>query len=293
MLLHSKPVIMSKPDEATILVDAHVHIYDCFDLNIMLDAALNNFRTAAHDTGLGSAITGVLLLTETRSYNWFQQTRDMCKKKQPVPASENGWEIKLTQDSIVLLAKHKKGWQGDENLPDDIRIYIVAGRQIVTAEGLELLALATDCAFEDGLPVSSALATVRESGALPVFPWAVGKWLGKRGKILATVLTHEFPAGLCLGDNSGRPGFWRNPSHFKQARALNMLVLPGTDPLPFASQAKRVGSFGFSIPGRLSDAHPATDLKRLLQAPQKKLQAYGQLEKPWRFFVNQIRLRMA
>ena len=275
-------------NKATILVDAHVHIYDCFDLDILLDTALHNFRKAAHDIGHEGKITGVLLLTETRNDNWFRHTRDMCLKNQQVLATETGWELQVTPESTVLQAKQHRDMQGNE-----IEFYIIAGRQINTAEGLELLALATDCTFEDGLPLSSALATVSESGAIPVFPWAVGKWLGKRGKILSALLSREPPADLCLGDNSGRPVFWRNPSHFKQARALNMQILPGTDPLPFANEAMRVGSFGFMVQGSLGHAHPAADLKRLLQATETKLLAYGQLEKPWRFFMNQIRLRLA
>ncbi len=125
--------------------------------------------------------------------------------------------------------------------------------------------------------------------------WAVGKWLGKRGKILSSLLAAEAKAhnNLWLGDNSARPVFWSNPSHFKQARVLNMPVLPGTDPLPFASEVNRVGSFGFSMRGQLSKAQPATDLKRLLRAKETEVLVYGQLENPWRFFINQIRLRMA
>jgi len=284
---------MSKADEASILVDAHVHIYDCFELNILLDAALHNFNKAAFNIGLEGTVTRVLLLTETRSYNWFLRAQDKCIKKQSLLASEKGWEIQLTPDSTVLLAKQNKDSRGDEKHSNDIQIYIIAGRQIVTAEGLELLALATHLSFEDGLPVSSALVAARASGAIPVFPWAVGKWLGKRGKILSTLLSRESPADLCLGDNSGRPVFWPNPLHFRQARALNMHVLPGTDPLPFASEAMRVGSFGFSMRGQLSKVQPATDLKRLLRAKETRLLAYGRLEKPWRFFANQIRLRMA
>ena len=180
--------------------------------------------------------------------------------------------IGLTSDSSALLATQKNDRQNTANLQNTMSIYIVAGRQIVTAEGLELLALGTDQLFEDGLPASSALTAVRASGALPVFPWAVGKWLGKRGKILSDLLSRELrsnesatdgsSADLYLGDNSGRPIFWHNPSHFKQARALDMHVLPGTDPLPFADEAKRVGSFGFVVHGSLSDEHPVDDLKR-------------------------------
>ncbi|NOQ87374.1 MAG: hypothetical protein GQ550_00470 [Gammaproteobacteria bacterium] len=45
--------------------------------------------------------------------------------------------------------------------------------------------------------------------------------------------------------------------------------------------------------GQLSKAQPAADLKQLLRAKETELLAYGQLENPWRFFVNQIRLRTA
>lgn len=284
---------MSKIEETAILVDAHVHIYDCFELDSLLDAALQNFCKAAYNNGLQGAFMGVLLLTETKTDNWFQHTRDMYKNNQHLHTPEERWEIQLTSDSTVLRAKHIKGGQRDEKPFNETQIYIIAGRQIITSEGLELLALATDSHFDDGMSISETLDVVRESDAIPVIPWAVGKWLGKRGKILSSFLSNRPHNGLFLGDNSGRPVFWPNPSHFKQARELNMRILPGTDPLPFASQAIRIGSFGFIVHGRLDDAQPASDLKQLLRATQTKILAYGQLEKPWRFFANQIRLRIA
>ena len=169
----------------------------------------------------------------------------------------------------------------------------MAGRQIITAEGLELLALATDSMFEDGLSISSALGTVREQDAIPVFPWGVGKWLGKRGKLLSTLLESETNTDLCLGDNSGRPVFWRNPLHFQQARVKNFDLLPGTDPLPFPEEAHRVGSFGFMVNGSLSNTQPSTDLKRILRNRSSQKIAYGQLETALRFTANQIRLRIS
>ena len=269
---------MSNTDAGTLLVDAHVHVYDCFDIDKLLDAALHNFNHAAKKTGLDGVFSGVLLLSESRRDNWFMQSS--------MTDSYSNWQIEKTRDKTVLQARLLT-----DNADNIKIIYIVAGRQIITAEGLELLALITDSTFEDGLPISSALSIVREQDAVPVLPWAAGKWLGKRGKILSSLLAAEVNKDLCLGDNSGRPVFWSNPSHFKQARVLNMPVLPGTDPLPFASEVIRVGSFGFSLRGQLSKAQPAADLKRLLRAKETELRVYGQLEKPWRFFVNQIRLR--
>lgn len=276
--------MMSDTDAGTLLVDAHVHVYDCFDIDKLLDAALHNFKHAAKKTGLDDGFSGILLLSESSRDNWFLQSS--------MADSYSRWQIEKTGDKMVLKARLRTDNAQNNNNNINI-IYIIAGRQIITAEGLELLALITDSTFEDGLPISSLLSIVREQDAVPVLPWAVGKWLGKRGKILSSLLAAEENNDLCLGDNSGRPLFWPNPSHFKQARVLNMPVLPGTDPLPFASEATRVGSFGFSIRGQLSKAQPAADLKRLLRAKETELRVYGQLEKPWRFFVNQIRLRTA
>lgn len=272
---------MSDTDAGTLLVDAHVHVYDCFDIDELLDAALSNFNHAAKKNGLDEGFSGVLLLSETSRDNWFLQSSKTD--------SNSHWQIEKTLDKTVLQAKLRTN-----NVRDNI-IYIVAGRQIITAEGLELLALVTDSTFEDGMPISSALSAVREQDAIPVLPWAVGKWLGKRGKILSSLLATEAKAhnDLSLGDNSARPVFWSNPSHFKQARVLKLPVLPGTDPLPIVGEEIRVGSFGFSMRGQLSKAQPAADLKQLLRAKETELRAYGQLENPWRFFINQIRLRMA
>ena len=42
---------MSDMDTDILLVDAHVHIYDCFDVDKLLDAALRNFNRAAQEMG--------------------------------------------------------------------------------------------------------------------------------------------------------------------------------------------------------------------------------------------------
>ncbi len=270
--------MMNDTGAGILLVDAHVHIYDCFDIDMLLDAALHNFSGAAKKRGLNNEFTGVLLLSETRRDNWFQNAAQS--------SSQGRWQIEQMPDKIVLRAKL---------LADDTEniIYIMAGRQIITAEGMELLALATDSDFEDGLSVASALHAVREQNAIPVLPWAVGKWLGKRGKILSQLLKAEAQSDLCLGDNGGRPVFWYKPSHFQQAKIVNIPLLPGTDMLPFSSEVARAGSFGFMMQGKLSDMQPSADLKQLLRNKALQITAYGRLETPLRFVINQLRLRVS
>jgi len=280
---------MISTDEATILVDAHVHIYECFEIETLLDSAWNNFTQAAQHLGLNEdKIVPVMLLAETSSENWYRRTHEKCKKNQQASVVGHHWEICNTQDVAVLKAVKRNRLTGIEQL-----IFIMAGRQIITAERLELLALATDSMFDDGLTISSALDAVRQMDSIPVLPWAVGKWLGKRGKLLTKLLSSETDTDLCLGDNSGRPVFWHSPSHFQLARANNYKVLPGTDPLPFPEEAQRIGSFGFIVNGRLSNTHPSTDLKQLLRNSSLHMATYGQLETFYRFIANQIRLRVS
>jgi hypothetical protein len=45
-----------------ILVDAHVHIYDCFDLETFLDSALGNFKAEALRLEQGNGSTAILNL---------------------------------------------------------------------------------------------------------------------------------------------------------------------------------------------------------------------------------------
>lgn len=72
-----------------------------------------------------------------------------------------------------------------------------------------------------------------------------------------------------------------------------MRILPGTDPLPFAREAGRVGSFGFMLHGKLTNTRPSADFKQLLRNNALQITAYGPLESPLRFIVNQVRLRIS
>lgn len=262
-----------------ILVDAHVHIYDCFDLHTFLDSALSNFRAEAARCGQGVTFTALLLLTETARENWFQRLKKLASEERQIGnrAFEN-WTFHRTKESSSLCARRDSTQM----------LFLIAGRQIVTAENLEVLALATDKEFEDGIPLTEVIRTVRGSGAIPVIPWGPGKWMGQRGMILTKTLNGPEAPGLFLGDNGNRPGFWPRPSHFKVAETKGIRVLPGSDPLPFPSESWRPGSFGFSVNRSITPEYPASDLKRILLDPTTRLKEYGHLEHLWRFFRNQL-----
>jgi hypothetical protein len=248
------------------LVDAHVHFHPCFDLQTFLDGALRNFRNARK----AAEGTGYLLLTESAGAHWFQRWRDGLN-------AGGGWRFELTPEDESLLAVSGTGE----------RLVLVAGRQIVTRERLEVLALGRDLELPDGLPLVETLERVRESEALPVLPWGFGKWWGRRGAVVAETLGHD--GELFLGDNGGRLG--PEPALFRQARKLGIRLLPGSDPLPFARHAGLAGSYGFVLPHAVDTDRPAaTLLRRIRESGQPR--AFGRRAGLPRFLRDQVGMQL-
>ena len=87
-----------------ILVDAHVHIYDCFDLEKFLDAAYSNFQSIADRLGHGDNFTPILLLAETAKDYWFDRLREYADGKNTYKDSAiKKWEFHHTGESVSLL----------------------------------------------------------------------------------------------------------------------------------------------------------------------------------------------
>jgi len=259
---------------ASVFVDAHVHIHDCFDIDRFLDAAAMNLHT--HVPGESSrAPRFVLCLTETRGANKFADLLGRAGS----PA--DGWQVRPGGSSRSLIATHSRLGE----------IEVVAGRQIVTAEKLEVLALGTRHEWDDGLPAETVIRSVLEAGAIPVLPWGFGKWLGRRRRVIESLIEKFDDGSVYLGDNGGRSAVLPTPPEFALAQARGIQVLPGSDPLPFESEYSRAGSFGFQV-----DGLPVKDgvwpiLCAMLQRDEAKLKPFGRLESPIRFARNQIAMQ--
>lgn len=265
-----------------ILADAHVHIYDCFDLEQFFDAALLNFQTEAKQQKeeIQNCLF-FLLLTEGAQQNWFLR---IAQEAVTEKISFGKWSVALTAEKICLLACH--------DLCPDVKIYLVAGRQIVTAEKLEVLALFTEQFYDDGSSLKNTVENVRENGSIPVIPWGAGKWFGKRGRILKRFLDLYHGNDLLLGDNGGRPSFWPTPPFFHFAKSKGIKILPGSDPLPFAPESKKPGGYGCSFKGAVNPLCPAKSIKKQIVDPEKNFTPYGRHETAFRFFRNQIAMQI-
>ena len=156
-------------------VDAHVHMHACFDRECFLDAAVGNLGVGP---SIGDKLFGVLCLTETAEADWFQQVKTALAH-----GGEHGsrWRFEATAEKNSILAADV----------DNRQIAIVAGRQIVTAEGLEVLALGLAERFDDGQAIGPVLEHVSRAGALPVLPWGFGKWTGRRGRIVRQIIAES------------------------------------------------------------------------------------------------------
>ena len=205
-------------------VDTHAHVLPMFDQPRLLDAA------AGYAERHGGGVS-VLCLAERRDDHVFSAWRET--------GEVGAWSFESVGEPEVLFA-HRGG---------PTEVVVIAGRQIITAERLEVLALGTDQTFTDGCDTAATLAEVRSSGALAVIPYGFCKWTGRRGRLLSRLIEQHHDRGLILGDNGGRPTLGPRPPHFDQAAAHRMTILPGTDPLPLRSCARQAGGFGVIVDG--------------------------------------------
>ena len=259
----------------TLLVDGHVHFHPCFQVGAFLDAAASNFASGRSEVGSADAV-GCLMLTENA---WRHDFRAFSRGLGARTAPE--WTVTPTEEDRSLLARRDDGE----------RLFLVAGRQVVTAERLEVLALGTLDEFSDGLPLDEALAAVGSSGALPVIPWGFGKWTGRRGRMVGDLLASPEADSLFLGDNGGRPRALPTPPLFGVARDRGIPILRGSDPLPLPREVRKPGRFGFVIETSSDLRAPDAAIKAAL-ADRTQPEGYGRLERLPTFAHRQISLRL-
>lgn len=226
------------------VADAHVHVYPAHDPGVLLRAAVDNLSPwkARPDDRLA------LFLTERTGCRFFASLQ-----AGEVPWPE-GWDQHPGDEPNTLWVKPS----------DREAVLVVAGRQVVTDQRLEVLCLGVDGPVEDGMDVSRTIRRVLDDGGLPVLPWSPGKWQGARGDPVRAAVEEGGPDTLWVGDILMRPRGWPEPAPLRLARKRGLGILPGTDPLPMAGEERLVGRYGFRVAGdglvatlRAGTAHPS------------------------------------
>lgn len=202
------------------LVDGHAHIYPSFSLSIALRSASSALGDLYPNT------PRVICLAEPADCNVFEQLSRFPH---------------LGDDG--LLIRVDDGCLRVESGNSSPLCFVLPGRQVVTAENIEVLALNVKDDIQNGL---SAVDTVRcaiDLGALPVLAWSPGKWFFERKAVIERVLETFGPAEIAIGDTTLRPVGWSTPQLMRSALDAGYRVLCGSDPLPLPGEERRLGSY--------------------------------------------------
>ena len=261
-------------------IDSHVHFHDMTDPAGLFDACLKAFRDALPHMLKARAFSGMLVLTEPQSRQSFASLLALIPQVCSAVALAS-WTLERTGEDISLRAVHRSGET----------IFLLAGQQIVTAENLEVLSLLALPFIPDGLDLRETVRQVRLAGGLPVLPWGVGKWLGRRGKIISEFLQEPLEQPVFLGDNGGRPALWASVPQFRLAADRGVPVLRGSDPLRCSFTRRQAGSFGNLLEAPVDPQRPADSLRRALTTIDGLPAAFGRPERLLHFCKDQLALR--
>jgi len=141
-----------------------------------------------------------------------------------------------------------------------MQLCLVAGRQIVTGEKLEILGLGISEKIPDGVTAEEAIEKILSTGGLPVLPFSPGKWFFGRGR-LAKSLVEKYGQKLIVGDSALRPLGWGEPEIMRLAKGK---ILPGSDPLPMPGEEKYAGCCGFVYEGPFDTLTPLASMKEII-----------------------------
>jgi hypothetical protein len=264
-----------------VIADAHAHVYPCYDASASIAAAWRNLNELAAGAGPEPAAGGDVLLavflTERCDCHFFRDLRDGAVRP-------GGFRVGAVSEEGALAL-----FPADGGRP----LYVFAGRQVATRERLEALVLTADLDAADGQPFEAVADVARAAGAPAVLPWSPGKWLGARGRLVARIMAKTPPDDLLIGDTALRPQGWREPALMRQARENGFRVVAGTDPLPFAGEERRIGTYGAILDaGAFDAAQPVTSVRRALRQKGTALRSVGRRCGWWGVARRLLRHRM-
>ena len=250
-----------------VAADGHVHVYPVYDTKALFRNLIQNLdRLAGLPAGcagsetVGSRIYKLAFLAESREHNFFSRLQNQDKA-----IMANGLEVVSAPDPVCVTV----GLRGVG------QVCLVAGRQIVTRERLEILGLAMRVTIPDGLPAAEVIQRVVEAGGIPILAWSPGKWLFARGQLVRDLIASDQGRGLRLGDTTLRPTLWPEPRPMRRARESGMTVIPGSDPLPLAGEERYAGTYGFVYQGAFDAEQPAASIGRMLAGPATAITPVG------------------
>ena len=254
-----------------------MHLHPGVDLGRAFDAAMRHARRASRERSSVEPNGIVLCLVDPE-----QGARFSALRRRSESADLGDWRLRSTEERGSLLAERDDG----------ARVAVVAGRQVRTAEGFEVLLLAST----RQLPASEPLETTVRRGLcedeIVVVAWGFGKWWFLRGDRLRSLLRSQAGERLYLGDNAGRLPCGPHLGLLREARRRSVPILPGSDPLPLPGHEQRVGQYGFLVSRFDLSRRPAAMLRSRIRSLEGQPRRYGSLDSPARALISQLQLRL-
>jgi hypothetical protein len=246
-------------------LDPHAHLYDAYSLVDWVAAAIRNL-------GGGPDAYKMVVIVDRMGQDSFARFR------QEAPSFGEWNEVPVGDGS------------SSESLSGSVSIEagsltVIRGVQYVSAERLEVLGLGVTRTIEDGAPCRAVIESITKAQGVPCLPWSPGKWLGRRGAIVARILESSSAAQLVFGDIAIRSRVGPPSSLLRKARRDGYLILPGTDPLPVVKDTCLVGSYGVEvdIPSLPSPASTSPNsILRYFLSNSDRVRVWGRPNSPFR-----------
>ena len=267
--------------DGLVVVDSHVHYYECFHLGHFLRATRRELCKSAIMANDEGSHHRILVLLDVEDVSCFDMLR--CAV---LSSNEADWRVQETKEAFSFSMLIPLSGRGV------CRVSVVRGYQAATVERLEVLALGTDARLREGVTLEETVRCTIDVGAIPIIPWGLGKWWGARGRMLKDMMQSEMGTSIWLGDTSHRPMGLPQPRAFAVAEARGIPIIPGSDPFPLPSHAGRVGRYGFTLTGVMDSEYPGASLKALLNERDSGLTTFGTRTNLVGSLRNQVKLRV-
>ncbi len=269
-----------------IFIDGHVHLWQNFDLDLFFQTAFTNFTLAANSFSPSQENLFVMFLAETKQEKSSKRLEKLGMVKNNCNYSQNISYafLNLTENIKVLKVRHLKS---------DKILFIIFGQQITCSEGIEILSFFTPHEIENENPILDIIDKITLNSGIVVIPWGVGKWLGRRGKIIENTLDSlGSTENVFIGDNANRPWFWPSYKIEQLAHRYDTGILSGSDPLNIKKGFNNIGSYGTILDIPTFEIKHISQIKSHLINSKSHMKQFGKPQKALPFLYTQVATRL-
>lgn len=262
-----------------IAVDGHLHWYPHYQIDVAFGSLVRNLGTLPREMQNDPQnLFKMAFLVEPAGCRFFEQLLEGSIDCSPlnvsiVPASD-GLSLTFIQQGIS-------------------RLCLIAGKQIVAREKIEVLGITVGQTIPDNLPARDVIDRIVEVGGIPVLPWAPGKWFFNRGKLVKELIDNSSSRQLVISDTSLRPTLWPMPRLMRHARKNGLIIIAGSDPLPIPGEETQMGAYGFLYQGPFDTEQPVASVRRMLTGSQDAFISAGRRNSVLQVIHRLKRLRNA